>query len=331
MDLSLDRRLAIKRGIISAVNDERAILHCETVFCMIDLEPAAMIACADRSGPNGMTAPNARPHDPLQMSGGRLRDFVPGNDRKFVVALARGLEVLRVFTPSDGLLGNQEISARTGLPKATVTRLTYTLTLLGYLSHIERLAKYQLAPAALALGYSTLANMRIRQIARPHMQALANYSGASVALGSRDRLNLLYVEHCRAKSAVMLRLDLGSRIPIATTAMGRAMIAAVPEKEREFLMRHIARREGKAWPKVRAGIERALKDFATRGFTLSVGDWQKDVAAVGAALISSDGSEIFAFNCGAPAFHFTRARLESDIGPRLVNMVRNIEADLGAR
>ena len=278
-----------------------------------------------------MTAQNARPHDPLQTSSGRLSDFVPGNDRKFVIALARGLEVLRVFTPSDGLLGNQEISVRTGLPKATVTRLTYTLTLLGYLSHIERLAKYQLAPAALALGYSTLANMRIRQIARPHMQALANYSGGSVALGSRDRLNLLYVEHCRAKSAVMLRLDLGSRIPIATTAMGRALIAAVPEKERDFLMRHIARREGKAWPKVRTGIERAVKDLAARGFTLSVGDWQKDVAAVGAALIPPDGSGLFAFNCGAPAFHFTRARLESDIGPRLVNMVRNIEAELGGR
>lgn len=278
-----------------------------------------------------MTPQNLKPQDLVQYSAGKLSDFVPGNDRKFVIALARGLEVLRVFTPSDGLLGNQEISARTGLPKATVTRLTYTLTLLGYLSHIERLGKYQLAPAALALGYSTLANMRIRQIARPHMQALANYSGGSVALGSRDRLNLLYVEHCRAKSTVMLRLDVGARIPIATTAMGRALIAAVPEKEREFLMRHIAKREGKAWPKVRAGLERAVKDLAARGFTLSVGDWQRDVAAVGAVLMPPDGSGLFAFNCGAPAFHFSRTRLEGDIGPRLVNMVRNIEAELGGR
>ena len=278
-----------------------------------------------------MTPQNLKPQDLVQYSAGKLSDFVPGNDRKFVIALARGLEVLRVFTPSDGLLGNQEISARTGLPKATVTRLTYTLTLLGYLSHIERLGKYQLAPAALALGYSTLANMRIRQIARPHMQALANYSGGSVALGSRDRLNLLYVEHCRAKSTVMLRLDVGARIPIATTAMGRALIAAVPEKEREFLMRHIAKREGKAWPKVRAGLERAVKDLAARGFTLSVGEWQRDVAAVGAVLMPPDGSGLFAFNCGAPAFHFSRARLESEIGPRLVNMVRNIEAELGGR
>src|SRR5256885_13076191 len=49
-------------------------------------------------------------------------------DRKFVTALARGLEVLRVFTPTEGLLGNGEIAERTGLPKPTVSRLTYTLT-----------------------------------------------------------------------------------------------------------------------------------------------------------------------------------------------------------
>ena len=221
-------------------------------------------------------------------------------------SLARGLEVLRTFTPGEGLLGNQEIAARTGLPKATVTRLTYTLTQLDYLTHLERLEKYQLAPGALAIGYSALANMRIRQVARPHMQALANYSGASVALGSRDRLNLLYVEHCRAKSAVMLRLDLGSRIPIATTAMGRAMLAALPEKERDWLLRHIARREARRWPKVRLGIERARKEFANRGFTLSVGEWHTDVTAVGVPLIPADGSGIFAFNCGAPSFHFSR-------------------------
>jgi DNA-binding IclR family transcriptional regulator len=255
----------------------------------------------------------------------------PQHDRKFVVALARGLDVLRAFTANEGLLGNQEIATRAGLPKATVSRLTYTLTKLGYLTHVERLSKYQLAPAALSIGYSALANMRIRQIARPYMQELANYTGASVALGSRDRLNLIYIEHCRSDHSMMLRLDLGARIPMGTTAMGRALLAAMPEKERTWLMDHIARREGEQWPKVRTGIERAIKDFANYGFTLSVGDWQPDVRAVGVPLVPADGSGAFAFNCGAPAFQLTRERLENDIGPRLVNMARNVEAALNSR
>src|SRR5580704_6893911 len=106
-----------------------------------------------------------------------IRDIARGasaaaGDRKFVTALARGLEVLRACTPTEGLLGNGELVERTGLPKPTVSRLTYTLTKLGYLAYAERLGKYQLAPAALSLGYSALANMRIRQLARGPMQKL---------------------------------------------------------------------------------------------------------------------------------------------------------------
>ncbi len=253
------------------------------------------------------------------------------HDRKFITALARGLEVLRAFTPNEGLLGNREIAERTGLPKPTVSRLTYTLTKLGYLMHVERLGKYQLAPGALAIGYSTLANMRIREIARPYMQELANYAGASVAIGTRDRLSVVYVEHCHSKATVLLRLHLGSRIPIATTAIGRALLAALPEHERVLLLDLLARQEKDRWPVIRAGIEKAVEDLATRGFTLSIGEWNPDVCAVGVPVFSSDGSGVFAFNCGAPMFHMSRERLEADIGPRLVNIVRNVEAGLNGR
>src|ERR1700756_1662263 len=67
-------------------------------------------------------------------------------DRSFVVALSRGLDVLRAFQPNDGLLGNQEIAARTSLPKPTVSRLTYTLTKLDYLTPVPRFEKYRLPP-----------------------------------------------------------------------------------------------------------------------------------------------------------------------------------------
>jgi len=270
-------------------------------------------------------------HDLREMPTPASRAGSSAADRKFVSALARGLEVLRAFTPSEGLLGNGEIVERTGLPKPTVTRLTYTLTKLGYLTHHERLSKYQLAPAALSIGYSALANMRIRQIARGSMQALADYADASVALGTRDRLDLIYVEHCRSRRGVMLRLGLGSRIPIANTAMGRALIAGLPEAERDWLLGYMRRDAGKAWPKLRAGIERAVDDVAQRGFTIALGEWERDINAVGVPLIAPDGSGAFAFNCGAPAFQLTRERLESDIDPRLVNMARNVEVDLSGR
>ena len=70
----------------------------------------------------------------------------------------------------------------------------------------------------LALGYAMLSGLDIRERARPLMQELANDANASVALGTRDRLSMVYVECCKGPGTVTLRLDVGSRVPIATTA-----------------------------------------------------------------------------------------------------------------
>lgn len=250
-------------------------------------------------------------------------------DRNFVMALARGLEILRAFRPSDGLLSNQEIAARTGIPKPTVSRLTYTLTRLGYLSYSGRLERYQLGTGVLALGYSSLASMGIRQVARPLMQEVANETGASVSLGSRDRLTMVYLENCHG-GALTLRLQVGSRIPMGTTAMGRAFLAALPDSERGYLLDHIRRKDEQAWPRIKQGIEQAKVDYQEKGYCVSVGEWQRDVNAVGVPLVLDDGSDVVAFNAGGPAFRLPREELDRHLGPRLVNLVRTIEARLSS-
>jgi DNA-binding IclR family transcriptional regulator len=249
-------------------------------------------------------------------------------DRSFVVALSRGLDVLRAFQPNDGLLGNQEIAARTNLPKPTVSRLTYTLTKLGYLTPVPRFEKYQLAPSAMALGYAALANLGVRHLSEPFREQLMRETGGAVAIGGRDRHSMIYFGQSRA-GVVNVQLDVGSRIPIATTAMGRAFLWALPDDERTALMRELREHYGSRWARMRDGLERSGEMVAKHGFAISAGEWQDDVHAVGVALKLNDGTGPYAFNCGAPAFRFTEDRLRNDIGPRLVAMVRNIEAALG--
>src|SRR5947199_5268417 len=94
-------------------------------------------------------------------------------DRKFVTALGRGLDVLRCFGPRDRWLANQEIAARTGLARPTVSRLVYTLTQLGFLRHSQALRRYALGSAAVSLGYSALSQIYIRRTARPLLHALS--------------------------------------------------------------------------------------------------------------------------------------------------------------
>lgn len=247
-------------------------------------------------------------------------------DRQFVIALARGLEILRCFKPDDHLLGNKDIARHTGLPKPTVSRLTYTLTRLGYLNYSEELGKYQLGTAVLSLGYSLLTNKGILKMAKPAMQELADYAHAAVSIGDRDRLNMVYLETCRSNAtAFTLRLSVGSYLPLATTAMGRAFLCGLPEQERDYLLDQIRLQNEAEWPKIKAGIERSLKDFAERGFCVSYGEWRQDVNAVAVPMKSVAGSGPLAFNCGGPSFLLRPHMLEDDLGPRLVSLVRTLE------
>src|SRR2546426_6313843 len=84
-------------------------------------------------------------------------------DRKFVTALGRGLDVLRCFGPRDRWLANQEIAARTGLARPTVSRLVYTLTQLGFLPPAHSPRKYALCSSAGSLGDSALTAIAIRR------------------------------------------------------------------------------------------------------------------------------------------------------------------------
>ena len=261
-----------------------------------------------------------------------LRTTQAKEDRHFVTALARGLDVLSAFRSRDRMLGNQELARRCGLPKSTISRLTYTLTRQGYLvpaTDGKGAAGYRLGSAVLALGGAMLARMDMRQIARPLMQDLAGSSQAMVSLGIRDRLSMIYVENCRSESALTLSLDVGSRIPVAQTAMGRAYLAGCSDSERSDLMERIRTHDEAAWPVTRAGIELALAHYREHGCCASFGGWQKDVNAIAAAFRPEGGRSVMVVSCGGPGFNLSPQFLMNEVRPQLVSLVRKLQSASG--
>jgi DNA-binding IclR family transcriptional regulator len=251
----------------------------------------------------------------------------PVDARQFVVALARGLEVLSCFHPSDRFLGNQEISKRTKLPKSTISRLTFTLTELGYLNYYKANNKYCLGNAVISLGYAKLAQMDIRRISRPLMQALAEHAQASVNLGIRDQLNMIYIDTYRNTPTFTVQLDVGSQIPIATTSMGRAYLCALPEDKRTELMNQIRASDEQNWPVIKEGIDKAMTDYQEFGYCMSLGNWRTEVHAIAVPLVLDDGT-IMVFSCSGASFQMSRQIIENDIGPRLINLVGNVRTAL---
>ena len=248
----------------------------------------------------------------------------PKKQRHFVTALARGLEVLAAFRSGDRLLGNQDIATRCRLPKSTVSRLTYTLTQCGYLHFVEEEGKYRLGTATLALGSAMLVHFDVRQVARPVMQELAEFADAHVGLATRDRLSMIYIEVCRGHSPLTLSADVGSRIPIGTTSMGRAYLASCPEEERREILTQLREVDDVAWPRRRAAIDDAIAQHQQIGCCTSFGDWQPDVNGIAAAFRPGHGLPTMAINCGGPAYTLGKDFLLESVRPRLLDIVQRL-------
>lgn len=246
-------------------------------------------------------------------------------DRNFVTALARGMELLRCFSPQQSVLGNQELAAMTGLPKSTVSRLTYTLARLGYLKKHSFSGKYQLEFGVLSFGYQLLSNLPIRSIANSFMVELAQHAHAAVALAARDRLQMVYIDVVHGQANLTTRRQVGYHMPVHLTSIGRACMAAMSDAERDPLLDRLRSRYPADWLEIRRGLEGAFRDYADYGYCFSIGEWERDVNSVGVPFIHPEHG-VFAFNCGGPSFVLSREKLEEDIGPRLKHMVGQMRA-----
>lgn len=246
-------------------------------------------------------------------------------DYRFMTALSRGLSVLRVFGPGNQPLSNAEIAERVQLPKPTVSRITFTLTELGYLKYVEDSGRYQLGVGVLTLGYDIMAQLEIRDVARPYMQELADYADASVYLGVPNGLEITYIEACRTHASMTIRLGVGSRIPLPTTGMGRAYLGALPDDEFKDVRTRLAREFGDEWPKVEKNMLQAIKLYKKRGFAITIGDWISEANSAGSVIRRPDGYPVYAINVGGLRSIITRERLEKDLGPRLLGVARQIE------
>lgn len=246
-------------------------------------------------------------------------------DMRFSSTLARGLAVLRAFRPSDDGLGNQAISERTGIPKPTVCRLTHTLCADGYLSQGKRNDKYRLGPAALALGQIAGASFRFVDEAGPVMQALANKTGVLVGIAIRDEDRMLMCKSWTPDATARDWMDVGYRMPIASSSSGRAFLGAVSDAAFEAMTQTMPVEPRAAMLLAR---QQAKVELANSGFTCVSGEarYSQTIHAVAVPYCPAGMSAPVTFLAGAAAVDMRDAQLRDEIGPALARSVETLKA-----
>ncbi|MES2946113.1 MAG: IclR family transcriptional regulator [Pseudomonadota bacterium] len=199
-------------------------------------------------------------------------------------SLVRGVEILRAFRPGADLLGNGELAERTGLSRATVSRLTQTLVDTGLLEHDRGRRAYRLAAPVLSWGHAMRSGSPVLNALAPLMRALAEKLRVNVGLAAPDRDEMVYLESVRYNRKVALRnVVAGQRVPMELTSLGRAYLAVAPLATRSSLLAHFSNNRSADWGKMRLEIAHAIQSVEQRGYC--VASWQAEVVALAAPLV----------------------------------------------
>lgn len=246
-----------------------------------------------------------------------------------VSALDRGLALMQCFSETRRVLGPTELSRLTGIPRPSVIRLAATLVGHRWLQPEPDGDRYMLGAGVVSLAQVFLSGLDVRAVARSAMQTLADRFEGSVYLAVRDGLELVIVEACRARSAMLAaRIDVGSRVPLPNSALGRAYLGMLDEPARAVLIESLRLARGPDWPGLETGLRAALAEHARHGWCVSAGTFHRDINSVSVALTGPQG-EVMAFNCGGPAFRFSEAHLRSEVAPALRDLVRRMAVTIG--
>lgn len=247
------------------------------------------------------------------------------HDPRFATTLARGLSVLRAFRVSDDGLSNAEIAQRTGLPKSTVSRLTFTLGQLGYLVQSPRDDRFRPGPTLVAVGHVAATSLSFLVPAHDLMQRLAEDTGTLVVLAVRDGDKMVLIRTWRPMHVASIWLEVGQRIPFQPFSSPRAFVAAAtPEEIDRILSESMADRDAMAdllttRPQVRT-------EMARKGFVATPAEGGPAAYnAVSVPFRSGNLAEPVIFTCGALPAEASVDRMESVVGPRLTAAVRTLE------
>ena len=198
-------------------------------------------------------------------------------------SLERGIALLLAFRPGSTLLGNLELAERTGLPRATVTRLAQTLVGAGLLQADPRTRAYRLAPAVLSLAHAMRAGSALLAVAAPLMRAAAQTHRINVGLAAPDGDEMVYLESIRYNPRPSLRSVVsGQRVPMELTSLGRACLAGVGDTRRAELLAHLRVTRKAQWRQLGAAVRQSIEDVHSQGWCAA--SWQPEVVAVATPL-----------------------------------------------
>jgi IclR family pca regulon transcriptional regulator len=261
---------------------------------------------------------------------------IPGmREPRYSQSLERGLAILGCFTPDRPVLGIANIADELGMSRSTTHRYVITLVALGYLEQGAS-RKYRLGLKVTDLGMSALNATGLREHARDDLEELRVRSSYTVNLGVLDGGDVLYVERARSwrrgQDKIDLGLQPGSRLPAYCTAMGKVLLANLPdERQRELIGEMTLANQGPNTITSKKALREELGEVLDAGFAVNDEELAPELYSIAAPVRNETREVVAAVNMAAHASMISLGELVDALGPHLVSTADRISARLGYR
>ena len=252
---------------------------------------------------------------------------MPESSKKdFVEALARGLEVIRSFDRLHLKQTISQISERTLLARPTVLRLLITLKELGYVRELEN--KYSLTPKVVDLGMAYISALGLYGSAKPHMELLSKQVDQTVSLAELDGSDIVYTGRVEVPKIVSVGVTVGARLPSASTALGRVLLADLSQAELEEVLNTPTM--SMFYPRSNFTVDQLcprLEKVRNNGWAESDEDLQYGVHAIAAPIRGEHGAVVAAVGIGVHTSEVSKDVIRDNYLPLLLEAAHGIEED----
>ena len=251
-------------------------------------------------------------------------------------SLERGLAILSAFDSDRPLIGVSELSRELALSRSTAHRYIATLARLGYLQQDPDSKRYRLGPKVLDLGFSAINSMDVREISAPHLRRLSDETGHTVNLAILDGTDVVYIERCRTaqpgQREIDLNLHVGARLPAYCTAMGKAILAFVPEDRLEEIIDRIdfAPRGPNTLTDPEA-FRDELRKIRAVGIAVNDEELAYGLRSIAAPIHSHTGEVLAALNLAVHRTMVSMDELIARFGPAVTQSANDISLSMGHR
>jgi DNA-binding IclR family transcriptional regulator len=228
---------------------------------------------------------------------------------RHVAAVERAFVVLDALSQGDAL-GTNEIARRTGINASTVSRLLATLAAARFVERVPESGTYRLSLRLVELGNAVLGRLDLRELARPHLQALVRETGETATLSVPADDHAITVDFVTSPATIISVAQVGRPSIGHATAVGKVVLAVAGRTEATTLERFTSRTIVDA-----DVLADELASVRARGFATAVEEREVGLSAAAAPVLGRDGELVAILGIQGPIQRLRDEALEAVVAP----------------